>query len=297
VDLEFKEKRMSLKSNRVVLVTGASRGVGKGIALELARQGDTVYVTGRSLDKPSGELPGTLEETVHEIEKRGGKGVAVACDHSDSSQIESLISRIEKDEGRLDILVNNVFKVPDDLTVPAPFWEKSLSYWDDMIDIGLKAHYMASYYAAPLMVRQGEGLMVNISSFGARCFIHTPVYGIGKAGVDKMAHDMGKELREHNVASLSLWLGVVTTERTEAVMIAEPDAYSALEPGMESPAFSGKIVNALASDIDLMELSGKTWITADLGEKYGITDVDGKQPVSFAPMLGEPAQPADAIIK
>ena len=288
---------MKLDSSSVILVTGASRGVGKGIALALAASGATIYITGRSVDKASGNLPGTIHQTTQEINQRGGKGIAVACDHSDDTQIDALFERINTDHGGVDLLVNNVFKVPDCLLEEVPFWKKPKSYWGDIIDIGLRAHYLASCHAAEKMVAKKSGLIVNISSFGARCFIHTPIYGIGKAGADKMAHDMAVELRPHKVAALSLWLGIVRTERTQLVMSETPQSYEALSSGIESPEFAGRIIQALANDPQLMDRSGKSWISAQLGEEYGVVDIDGKKPSSYAAMLGEPATPSEAVIR
>ena len=279
---------MSIQHQPVVLVTGAGRGVGKGVALALAEMGAKIYVTGRTLI--------SVEVTAEEINKRGGSGVAVVCDHSKDDQIEALFDRIKREQGRLDVLVNNVFAVPDDLLVPAPFWEKPLSYWDEMIDLGLRSHYVASYYAAPIMVSQSEGMIVNISSFGARCFIHTPIYGIGKAGVDKMAHDIAKELKPYNVSAFSLWLGVVKTERTQAVMEMAPDAYANLLDGMESPQYPGRLLRAILERDEAMSRTGKTWISAQLGAELGVKDIDGRIPSSYADMLGGPAQPSEAMV-
>lgn len=288
---------MKLNEDSVVLVTGASRGVGKGIAMALANSGATVYVTARAREEGNAALPGTLEETVEAINARGGKGVGVVCDHSNDEQIKALFQRIRLDHDRLDILANNVYKVPDTLMEPGSFWEKPLSYWDDMIDIGLRSHYVASWLAAPMMISRQSGLIVNISSFGARCFIHTPAYGIGKAGMDKMAHDMAKELSSHNVAMLSLWLGIVRTERTSTVMDAAPEMYESLAAGIESPEYPGRIIRGLCDSGDVMQWSGKTYITAELGKQLNIRDIDGKIPSSYAPMLGEPVQPSEAMVR
>lgn len=287
---------MSLSDKAVVVVTGASRGVGKGVALALGETGATVYVTGRSTSDDGSPQANTINATAAEINARGGKGIPVTCDHGDDQQIKALFERVEREQGRIDILVNNVFSVPEDLLQPAPFWEKPLSYWHDMIDIGLRAHYVASYYAAPLMVKQKEGLIVNTSSFGARCFIHTPIYGIGKAGTDKMVHDMAKELAPYNVAAISLWLGIVKTERTQQVMRAAPEAYEALSEGIESPEYPGRIIRALIDSGHLMQRTGKTWVTAEVGAELNVQDIDGRIPTSYSSMLGEPAPPSPAMI-
>ena len=174
------------------------------------------------------------------------------------AQIEALISRIVSEQGRLDILVNNVFQVPDDILEWKPFWQRPINdHWSKMIDLGLRAHYVASCYAAPHMIEQGGGMIVNISSPGARAYLHSVIYGIGKAGTDKMMHDMGKELREHNVAALAIWPGIVKTERLQPAIEADalPEEYEPLKPGMESPEYPGRIIDAIASREDYMRYS------------------------------------------
>lgn len=289
---------MGLQKDRVVVVTGASRGVGKGVALALGSTGATVYITGRTVEEGTAPLPGTIHQTAEEVTARGGKGIAVQCDHKDDAQVEALFKRVADEQGHLDILVNNVTNVPDELTQEAPFWEKPLRMYDDLIDVGLRSHYVASYYAAPLMVGRREGLIVNISSFGANCFLHTTAYGIGKAGVDKLAIDAGKELKPYNVAAVSLWLGIVLTERTMAGFTGDevPETYKPLLEGLESQEFSGRVIDALANDPNLMEKSGRVWLTAELAEEYGVTDVGGNQPKSYRDMLGAPFIPSDVMI-
>ncbi len=282
----------------VAVVTGASRGVGKGIALALGKAGATVYVTGRSTaENEHSPLPGTVAATANEISNSGGTGVAVICDHRDDQQIKSLFEQVINDQGRIDVLVNNVFCVPDDLLEQKPFWERADNHWADMIDLGLRAHYVACCQVAPQMVEQQSGLIINISSPGSVCYMHAPVYGIGKAGCDKMIQDIGKELAEHNVAAIGLWPGIVTTERTTALMEMAPDAYTDLAAGLESPEFAGRIIHALLNSDDLMSRTGKAWYTSELGLELGVKDVDGRQPASYREMLGSPTEPAPAMIR
>ncbi len=284
--------------SRVTIVTGASRGVGKGIALALGEAGYTVYVTGRSVHEgQTGPLPGTITATAAAVRERGGNSIAVACDHRNDDEIDALVARVIDEQGRVDILVNNVFAVPDDLMASIPFWERPKSHWEQMIDLGLRAHYIAACAVAPHMIRRRSGLIVNVSSPGARCYIHSPVYGIGKAGTDKMAQDIARELAEFDVAAISLWLGVVKTERTLQAMEAAPEAYAALAPGLESPEFAGRIIHALAESDELMLRTGRTWYTAELGQELGVTDVDGRQPESYRTLLGGPADPSPAMIR
>ena len=164
---------MGAKDDRVIVVTGASRGAGKGIALALAGPGTTIYVTGRTRNEGDAPLPGTVAATAEEITARGGVGIPVVCDHSRDEQVAELFERVEREHGRLDVLVNNALVVHDELTRPGPFWEKPLSL-QVVLDVGTRSSYAASWYAAPLLVANGGGLVVNTSSFGGRCYMHGP---------------------------------------------------------------------------------------------------------------------------
>lgn len=287
---------MGLEQNRVVVVTGASRGAGKGIALALGETGATVYVTGRSQKEGDAPLPGTVFATAEAINARGGKGIAVVCDHGDDAQVKALFEQVEREQGRLDILVNNALYVPPELVQRGPFWEKPLSL-QAILDVGMRSTYVASYYAAPLLVKAGAGLVVNTSSFGGRCYMHGPAYGAGKAAVDKMAHDMAVDFQPYNVAVISLWMGLLKTERSQAVFDADPELYRDMEATAESPEFPGRVIDALARDPELMQRSGKVWVGAELALEYGVVDIDGKQPPSHRPMLGDVTTFSDAVIE
>ncbi|NVK43998.1 MAG: SDR family NAD(P)-dependent oxidoreductase [Oceanospirillaceae bacterium] len=287
---------MKLDNNSVVLVTGASRGAGKGIALALGETGATVYVTGRSASEGDSPLPGTVYATADAINRRGGTGIAVVCDHGDDDQVRALFERVRNEQGRLDILVNNACAIPAQLTEPGPFWNKPLSMLD-ILDVGMRSTYVASYYAAPLMAAQHGGLIVNTSSFGARCYMHGPAYGAGKAAVDKFAMDMAHDLRPYNVAVLSLWMGMVMTERTRGVIEAEPDKYAHIVAAAESPEFTGRVIAALARDPELMDRSGQVCVGAELAQAYGVTDIDGRQPPSHREFLGAPVQASGAVVE
>lgn len=194
----------------VALVTGASRGAGKGIALALGEAGMTVWVTGRStggVDTGTG-LGGSLEESARAMTDRGGRGIPALCDHHNDAEIAGVIERIETEEGRLDVLVNNVFAVPGRLTEDRPFWEHGDSL-DIMLEVGLRSTYTISRLAAPLMIHHGGGLIVNTSGFGGTCCMHGPAYGAVKAGVDKMVHDMAVDLKPYDVAVVSVWMGLL----------------------------------------------------------------------------------------
>jgi NAD(P)-dependent dehydrogenase (short-subunit alcohol dehydrogenase family) len=289
-----------MSKNIVAVVTGASRGAGRGIAIGLGQKGCTVYVTGRTTKaenagKPGqSALPGTIYETAEAVTAAGGKGIAVACDHADDAQVKALFEQVEKEQGRLDILVNNVAFIHDDLIKPGGFWEKSIDLVK-IIDVGLRSQYIASYYAAPMMVKQKRGLVVFTSSFGGVCYMHGAAYGAQKAGVDKFAADMAVDFKPHNVAAVSIWLGPLKTERTARAAKERPDQYAHFMEIGESPEFSGHIIYAMYNDPNIMDISGQTWIGAEAGVKYGIKDGD-KQPPSYRQMLGEPRVPHPAIV-
>lgn len=287
---------MALKQDRVVVVTGASRGAGKGIAVALGATGATVYVTGRTRREGDAPLPGTVQATAEAVTAAGGRGIAVYCDHADDAQVAQLFEQVRREQGRLDILVNNVTVLHDALTATGPFWSKPLAL-ADLLDVGLRSHYTASWFAAPLLLANGEGLVVNTSSFGGRIYMHGPAYGAGKAGIDKMAHDMAVDFRPHRVAVIALWMGLLATERTRRVFAAEPEKYAGMAATAESPEFSGRVIDALARDPELMDRSGQVWIGAELALAYGVTDIDGRQPLSPRTFFGDTTRFGDAIVE
>ncbi len=284
------------QDKRIILVTGASRGAGKGIALALAKPGSTIYVTGRSQSEGDAALPGTVFATVEAIEARGAKAVPLVCDHRDDQQVRKVFEVIESEQGRLDILVNNALQVPEGLTLPGPFWQKPLAL-QDILNVGLRSSYVASYFAAPLLLKSAQGLVVNTSSAGGRCYMHGPAYGAGKAGVDKMAHDMAVDFRPYNVAVVSLWMGLLKTERSMRVFEQQPELYAEAVAAAESPEFPGLVIDALYRDAELMSRSGKVYYGAELAEEYGVVDIDGKQPPSPRAMLGKPPKFSDAVVE
>lgn len=266
---------------RIALVTGASRSVGKGIALALGSDGWTVYVTARSA--------GPLEETAALVTERGGRGIAVACDHRDDEQIAALFARIaDEQNGRIDLLVNNVWAAPKGFGgFSDTFWQRPLSDWDSLIGVGLRAHYVASVHAATLMVPRGSGLIVNISSFGARGYLHSVLYGISKAGLDKMAADMAVDLNGTGVSAVSLWPGLVKNEIMAGLLARGIDNFQGYPlANAETPEFIGRVIVALAGDPDIGARSGHTLITAETALDYGVSDVDGTQPDSHRALFG-----------
>jgi dehydrogenase/reductase SDR family protein 1 len=264
---------MGTLEGRVAVVTGASRGIGKGIALALGDAGATVYLTGRTVEPGSAALPGTIGETAEAVTKRGGRGIAVRCDHGNDAQIASLFERVADEQaGRLDLLVNNVFKVPDPPVWGGGFWEHPVSIWDDMVGIGLRAHYVASVHAAPMLIAQGRGLIANISSPGGGTYLFRAAYGTGKAGLDRLSADMAHELRSKNVAVVSLWPGAV---KTEFVLASAAQSGGRMDLSQaENPIFTGRAVVALFGDEGVMEKSGKVLVVADLSREFGFRDDD-----------------------
>jgi dehydrogenase/reductase SDR family protein 1 len=269
-------------AQRVAVVTGASRGIGKGIALELGASGAIVYVTGRTVD--AGALPGTVGETAAQITELGGTGIAVACDHHEDAQVAGVFERVASEQGRLDVLVNNVYSAPD--LVPwlgKKFWELPIEAWDQVIDIGTRSHYVSSVYAAPLLLKNGSGLIVNVSSSGAVSYGHNVVYGVGKAAVDKMTADMAVDLSGTGVSIVSLWPGLVRTELLDMAAQTEGDQTFIELPGegrfdlsgAETPRFLGRAVVALADDPGLEARSGHAFTSAGLARELGFTDLDG----------------------
>jgi dehydrogenase/reductase SDR family protein 1 len=266
-------------SGKVALVTGASRGIGKGVALGLGEEGCTVYVTGKTFRNGDSNRPGSVTATAEEVSKIGGRGIAVVCDHHVDSQTEAVFQRVRKEQDHLDILVNNATSYSTDVGPPEdhPFWESALQDWDEMNAVGLRSHYVASIFAARMMIPQRRGLIVNISSIGAIKYTGPVSYNVVKAGVDMLTMGMAEELRPHNVAVVSLWPRLTKTEG----VLAHPELYPDLSNAW-SPIFSGRAVVALASDPKIMERTGRAFKADVLAAEYGFQDIDGRRPISEA---------------
>ena len=274
-------------SGRVAVVTGASRGAGRGIATALGAHGWRVYVTGRSIaDSGTAEL----------VSAAGGVGVAVPVDHADDDAVAQLFARVRDDNGGLDLLVNNAAVIHDELTGAKPFWEKPVGL-GDVLDVGLRSAYVASWHAAPLLITRTRGLIAFTSSPGSVCYMHGPAYGAQKAGIDKMAADMAVDFGDTSVACVSIWMGILLTERLRSAFAGTPDALAATARHAETPEFTGHLIDALFADPELAALSGQTLIAAELANRYGITDEDGRRPPSHREMLGSPREPSAVVIR
>lgn len=268
---------------RVAIVTGASRGVGKGVALGLGEAGATVCITGRTTEDGTGAegLPGSIHSTSNEVRQLGGRAIPVQCDHRNDAEVEGVFRQILRDHERIDVLVNNVWGGYENLLVGDryidnfPFWEQPIERWDAMFAAGVRAHYVASVWAARAMTQQRSGLIVTISFWAAQKFMGSPAYGAAKAADDKLARDMAEQLREYNVASVGLYPGLVRTENV--LRFADFMDLS----NSESPQFIGRAVAALAADANIMAKTGQILVAAALAREYGITDLDGTSPRSL----------------
>jgi NAD(P)-dependent dehydrogenase (short-subunit alcohol dehydrogenase family) len=262
----------------VALVTGATRGIGKGCALELAAAGAKVYATGRTLREGESDLPGSLESLEAEARMLGGRVVGLVCDHRDDAAVARAFGRIREDEGRLDLLVNNAFLLPEDIEPDLPFWETPIGWWDDMIDVGTRSAYVATHHAARLMIERGCGLVVNISSAGARALHLHVAYSAGKSALDRMTCDAAAQLRPHGVSVVSLWPYFVRTERLMQIEDEGAGEWDHDIEGAESQRFVGRTIVALVGADDLAERSGGAFTTAELALAYGVRDEEGRLP-------------------
>jgi len=283
----------------VAVVTGASRGAGRGIAQELGAAGATVYVTGRSTREAPADaygqlmglsglaaLPGSIDETAEEVTRMGGRGIAVRCDHTREDDVAALFARVEREAGRIDLLVNNAWGGHETFNgvFDAPFWEHPLANWDSMFDRGVRNHLLASRFAAPMMVRRKRGLIATTTFWDRDRYLRGNLfYDLAKASMTRLAFGMAQELRPHGVASLAVSPGWM---RTEFVLIGHKtdEAHWHERPSLvrtESPRYLGRAVVALAGDAGVLGKSGAVHRVADLAREYGFTDVDGRQVEAF----------------
>ncbi len=272
---------------KVAVVTGASRGVGKGIAVGLGESGATVYVTGRTDENylpdflPQFIKDTTIQKTAEEINKVGGIGIAHRCDHRNDEEVKALFDRVINEQGKVDILVNNVWAgyehVPRGYFYGTPFWKQPLSLWDDSFDVGLRSHYVASWFAAQSMVIHRNGLIINISFYAGRRYMINVTYGVCKAALDRLSRDMAYELKEYGIPVFSLYPGLV---RTEAILEAAKYDHNLILEDSESPQFIGRCIAALAQDKSCINRTGEILISAEIAQEYNIMDIDGRIPKS-----------------
>jgi dehydrogenase/reductase SDR family protein 1 len=263
----------------IALVTGGSRGVGKGCAIGLAEAGATIIVTARTRRSGTGQWPGSLDETIAEIEQAGGKGIGIECDHSNDKAVEELFARLARDHGGLDVLVNNVFAEPKVMPVNVPFWKVPVRLWDDFHAVGLRSHFVASQFCVPLMLGRKRGLIVNTSSGGGIRYTFNVPFGVQKCCVDRLARDMAHELRPFGITAVSIWPGYLMTEKFKVERHRVPPALakSITERG-ETPVLAGRAVAALASDPLVIQKTGQILLVSELAAEYGFADVDGRVP-------------------
>jgi NAD(P)-dependent dehydrogenase (short-subunit alcohol dehydrogenase family) len=271
----------------VAVVTGASRGAGRGIALVLGEAGATVYVSGRSQRgaDTTENLPGTIDETAEAITAQGGTGIAVRCDHTDEAEVDALFARVQHEQGHLDLLVNNVwggYEQYDD-TFVAPFWEQPLRHWHGMFEAGVRAHLLASRRAIPLMLPQRRGLLVSTTAWDRDLYLGNLFYDVAKAAINRAAFGLAHELRPHGIAAVALAPGFMRTERVLAAFQVNEAQWQATEglQQTETPAYVGRAIAALAADPDVLQKSGQVLMVGELAREYGFTDVDGRQVPPF----------------
>lgn len=273
------------ENSPVVVVTGASRGAGAGIAHALGSHGCTVYVTGRTQRSGAGGATGTIDDTADRVTAAGGTGIAVRVDHGDDDQVRALFERIGREHGRIDILVNNAAIIRDEMMGRTKFWEEPINVIDTL-HVGLRSSYVATVYAAPLMLPQRRGLVVFTSSSGGVHYAFGPAYGVPKAGADKMAADMAVDFREYGIAAVSIWMGSLLTERVRKIIASKPEKFGHILDTAETPELTGHVIWALYRDPGLMSVSGQTLIGAELAARYGIRDEDGCRPPSYRDLFG-----------
>ena len=264
---------------KIAIVTGASRGAGRGIAFQLGSAGATVYVTGRSVKgSTTDNRPETIEETAKGVTSRGGKGIAVRCDHTNVLDVKNLFEQIKREHGRIDILVNSVFGGSES-SLPAGegrhFWERPLEHWDAMIVAGPQAYLLTTRYAVPLMTQHNEGLIVNITFFIKDKIAGNLYYDLAMNAINRMTLGMARELKDFNISAVAVCPGWMRTERVRDSGFGPEDGTT------ETTAYVGRAVVALASDSTVSKFSGDALMVAELAKKYGFTDVDGTQPLPF----------------
>ncbi|MBR1122323.1 SDR family oxidoreductase [Bradyrhizobium lablabi] len=293
-------------AGKIALVAGATRGAGRGIAVELGAAGATVYVTGRSTRNRRSEMnrPETIEETAQLVDRAGGCGIAVEVDHLEPARVRALVERIAAEQGRLDILVNDIFGATH-IEWNKTVWESDLDYGLHMLRLAVETHAITSHFALPLLIRNPGGLVVEVgdgtAEYNSSRYRNSFFYDLSKAAVLRMAFALGHELKPHAATAVCLTPGWLRSEAMlEAFGVTEANwrGAAARIPHFaiaESPAYPGRAVVALASDRDVARWNGQSLSTGQLAKVYGFTDIDGSQPDAWRYLVEvqEAGKPAD----
>ena len=266
-------------NGKVALVTGGSRGAGRGIAAELGKAGAIVYVTGRSVRGAStNHWPGTVDDTVSEIEAAGGKAIAIQCDHTKDAETEAVISQIRKEQGKLDILINNVWGAHDLGVEGKPFWELTLQNWDTMFTAGVRAQLAVNHFAVPLLRENKQALIIHTTFWDHGKYTGQFYYDLAKNALVRMAYGLSIELKADNIAVLAVSPGFMRTELVLKYHGADEENWREADDlqQTETPYYVGRGIAALAADPNVMEKSGQVFRAGELAKEYGFTDIDGR---------------------
>jgi NAD(P)-dependent dehydrogenase (short-subunit alcohol dehydrogenase family) len=270
---------MKSLTGKVALVTGGSRGAGRAIAVELGKAGATVYITGRSTKGNSTQnFPGTIDDTVIQIEEAGGKGIAVRCDHTIDAETKAVIEQIREEQGRLDILVNNVWGAHDIGVNPGSFWELPLEIWDKMFTAGVRAQLATNHFAIPLLRENKEALIIHTTFWDEGKYTGQFYYDLAKNALVRMAYGLSKELKEEGIAVMSVSPGFMRTELVLEHMGVNEENWQESEDlkKSETPYYVGRAITALATDSNVIKKTGQVLKAGDLAKEYRFTDVDGR---------------------
>lgn len=270
---------MKTLEGKVALVTGASRGAGRAIAIELGKAGATVYVTGRSTKgKSTQNFPGTIDDTAAQIDEAGGTGIAVRCDHTVDAETKAVIEQIREEQGKLDILINNVWGAHDIGVNPGAFWEQSLENWDTMFTAGVRAQLATNHFAIPLLRENKEALIVHTTFWDEGKYTGQFYYDLAKNALVRMAYGLSEELKEDGIAVMAVSPGFMRTELVLEHMGVNKENWQESEDlkVSETPHYVGRAITALAMDSNVMEKTGRALRAGDLAKEYDFTDVDGR---------------------
>ena len=270
-------------AGHVAIVTGASRGAGKGIAIALGEAGATVFALARTSRKQprTDGIPGTVEETAEAVTQAGGHGIPLICDCADPWSLEASIAHIGGEFGKIDLLVNCAWAGNEQTIDLQPFWEQPLAHWNNMFEHGVKPYLLASRAAIPWMLSQQRGLIINITAWDHDKYTGNLFYDLAKSTMNRMAFALATELKPKGINALALAPGFMRTERVMQVMEANPALIDTVGIPGETPRYVGRAVAALAADETIHRYTGKILYVGDLAKEYGFTDVDGTQPLPF----------------